>query len=171
MKRIVLIVATAVALVGAVAPAAHADRLPFYEPRAACSYWPSDSNRMIVHPPFMTPLGNLAIVNGTLIPNPLQQVGYRVTIYRQDDWNSSLWRPYSGTPLMTRTADGSSTDGWWWNTLTKRWDYPISFPIARAGHYAVRYDLYWYANQYFGSASASGWVQNIEGSEDPICDY
>jgi hypothetical protein len=146
--------------------------LPAYEPWTACSYWPADGNRIIVHPPLMKALGNYAIVNGNIILNVPQTVGYRVSVYRLNKVGTPVY--YSGSPLLTRTvtdSDGASTDGWWWNTATKRWDYPINYWIYDSGRYMVWVEYYWFANQYFGSASTAGWVRNLEGSDDPICDY
>jgi hypothetical protein len=100
-------------------------------------------NHIIVTGPSMAPAYDYLWINGALIVNPTQQVGYRAHVAKLV---GNTWVRQASGPLVTRwvNADGSGA-------LDSTW-----FRIYQPGRYKVYAQYFWYANQYFPYSGSDG---------------
>jgi hypothetical protein len=171
MKRIILIVFAALGALATALPSQAAGSLPYNPSLASCQNWQDGRPSIIVSPPDMVPLGDMALVNGNIIVNPPQTVAHRVTIAV---FNGSGWSVYSRGPWRAVTVAGWATTSnlEWQNLSTGAWEYGgYRFPINAPGTYKVWVEYYWYSNRYFGSASTAGYLTQISGGANASCRF
>jgi hypothetical protein len=163
-RRIAAIVGAALMLVLAAArvDTAAAYTLPFNAPSPSCQDWQDGvGESVIVTPPDISPLSNALSGPGLgIVVNPEQWVGYQISIYH---WKSTGgWELESRSPRWVKPVSGSSPSNNglpWKNAGTNKWEYPQTrYRLSRSGYYGVWIDYYWYSNQYYPSASTSGWA-------------
>jgi hypothetical protein len=118
---------------------------------------------ILAHAPTMTALTNQLIVNNTIIPSPLQPVGYKAHLFRL---TSSGWARVMSGPLLTQSvrtfAEGQTA---WYDTLSKQWVQGwTKFPIQFTGTHRIAVEYFWFTfpGTNFGYAYAYDWVDHYD---------